>query len=87
MATQDQIDEVFSAIRTELGKAICKYPSMCTAHDGHSVLREEFEELWTEVKVKQGHRDEDKLYAEAIQTAAMAVRFAIDICLGGRAQK
>jgi hypothetical protein len=53
-----------------------------SAHEGISVLREEFEELWDEVKRNQakGEQKVELMKAEAIQVAAMAVRFLIDIC-------
>lgn len=67
----------------ELLKAIRKYPPFNGCHEGYAVLLEEVDELWTEVKVKQGERDVDALKAEAIQVAAMALRFYIDCCKPG----
>jgi len=51
-----------------------------SAHEAHSVLREEFEELWDEVK-KGGStpRDFEKMRKEAIQVAAMGLRFVRDV--------
>jgi hypothetical protein len=49
---------------------------MHSPHEGHSVLREEFEELWEEVRKR--HPDKAKMRAEAIQVAAMAIRFVQD---------
>lgn len=69
------LDDVYE----EVEKAMSKYPPFNSAHEGYSVLAEEVDELWEEVKVKQGNRDVDKLYAEAKQVAAMAVRFMVDI--------
>lgn len=43
-------------------------------HEAHSVLREEFDELWEEVKAKEP--DMGKIEREATQVAAMAIRMA-----------
>jgi hypothetical protein len=39
-------------------------------------LREEVDELWELVRGKQGKRDAQAMRIEAIQIAAMAIRFA-----------
>lgn len=43
--------------------------------------------LWAHVKVNQKLRDLPAMRAEAIQVAAMALRFVMDICDGGRGCK
>lgn len=68
------------AIEHELCKAEERYPSFHTAHEGYAVILEELDELWDEVKRKQGTRDKAKMRKEAVQVAAMAVRFILDIC-------
>jgi hypothetical protein len=45
-----------------------------------SVLQEEVFELQTEVFKKQTTRDIDKMRAEAVQVAAMAVAFIVECC-------
>lgn len=70
----------------ELRSAIKKYPKFNSPHEGYSILLEEVDELWEEVKIKQGKRDPEKLEKEAIQVAAMAIRFILD-CTGDSAQK
>ena len=64
----------------ELDRAIRKYKRFNSAHEGWSVLLEEVEELWDEVKLKKSKRRVRKMRKEAIQAAAMAVRFAMEIC-------
>lgn len=71
----------------ELSAAMRKFPPFNSAHEGFSVLKEEVDELWDEVKAKQGARDLAKMRKEAIQVAAMAMRFVIDVCDGERGQK
>jgi cation transport regulator ChaB len=51
-----------------------------SAHEGLSVLQEEVFELMLEVYKKPAKRSRDKLRDEAVQVAAMAVRFLNDIC-------
>lgn len=73
-------EEVLQRVIKELEYAMTMYPRFATAHEGSSVLREEFEELWEHVKVRQGKRNVIAMREEAIQTAAMALRFAIEVC-------
>jgi hypothetical protein len=46
-------------------------------HEGYAVILEELDELWEEVKEKQHPRD--RLRTEALQVAAMAIRFAAEL--------
>lgn len=47
----------------------------------------EVDELWDHVKVNQKRRNLDGMRKEAIQVAAMAVRFVRDVCDGHRGAK
>ena len=51
-----------------------------SAHEGYAVLLEEMDELKEEVRKKASERDKTKMEREAIQIAAMAVRFITDVC-------
>lgn len=55
-----------------------------SAHEGFAVLKEEVDELWDHVKVNQKKRDLEEMRKEAIQVAAMAIRFIHDVIDGGR---
>lgn len=67
-------------IRQELNRAIAKFPPMQSAHEGYAILVEEVEELWHEVKQSQKFNNQFELRDEAVQVAAMSIRFLIDIC-------
>lgn len=74
-------------IRHEYRAATAKFGPFNSAHEGYAVLLEEVDELWDEVKAKQGSRDLIKMRKEAIQVAAMAMRFVVDVCDSERGQK
>lgn len=72
-------EEAIAQVTFELNKAIETYPRFNSAHEGYAVLLEEVDELWDEVRVKQGSRDIVAMRAEAVQVAAMALRFLVDV--------
>lgn len=78
---QTVLDEVGS----ELSRALDRYPDMNSSHEGYAVILEELDELWDEVKKKPSERSKALMRGEAIQVAAMAVRFIVDICDEGDA--
>jgi glutamyl-tRNA reductase len=66
-------------VQDELDRALRKHPKWASAHEGWAVILEEVEELWEEVKVRQAKRRPKKMRKEAIQVAAMALRFALEV--------
>lgn len=78
------LDEVLDAIAQEVARAEAKWPPMNSAHEGWAVLMEEVDELWEHVRMNQKRRDIEAMRKEALEVAAMAVRFVRDICDGGR---
>ena len=66
-------------IGQEVMRARQKFRPFNSAHEGYAVLLEEVEELWQEVKRKQSSRDLERMQAEAVQIAAMAIRFLTDV--------
>jgi NTP pyrophosphatase (non-canonical NTP hydrolase) len=66
-------------VAEELGRARSKFGKFASAHEGYAVLLEEVDELWEEVKKNQRVRDVGLMRKEAIQVAAMALRFASDV--------
>jgi hypothetical protein len=74
------VANVLCAVAEELGRAFEKFPAFNSAHEGFAVLAEEVDELWDEVKKNSKTRSKDLMCAEAIQVAAMAMRFVLDVC-------
>lgn len=72
--------KLLGLVREELNSANEKFGPFNSAHEGWAVLKEEVDELWIEVKKKQSARSPDLMRGEAVQIAAMAIRFALDIC-------
>lgn len=65
-------------VKDELKRATDHHGSFNSCHEGYAVLAEELDELWDEVKANRGatHRG----VSEAVQVAAMALRFLVDLC-------
>ena len=57
-----------------------KWPKYSSAHEGFAVLLEEVDELKEHVWKQQTNRDLDEMRKEAIQIAAVALRFATEVC-------
>ncbi len=73
------------AVAAEVNRAREKHPKpFSSSHEGYAVLLEEVDELWEEVRKQTGVRSKEALRKEAIQVAAMAVRFIEDVCGGDR---
>lgn len=68
-------DEACAEIFAEAVAARRQFPAFNSAHEGASVLREEFEAMWDEVK----RDDLGAAITEAVQVGAMAIRFIADM--------
>lgn len=79
--------DVVGAVTDELNNAIAAWPAFNSAHEGFAVLAEEVDELWEHVKTNQRKRDLKAMRKEAIQVAAMAMRFALEVCDEGSGRK
>lgn len=80
-AFQYRTNVVISWLQRELHSAALKHDKMHTPHEGHSVIREELDELWEHVKQDTGRTPE--AIKEALQVAAMAIRYAVDLSDAG----
>ena len=75
----DKIAEVMTAVENELRSAVKAHGPMKSMHEGYAVILEEMDELWEHVRLKEKLRKKKDMREEAIQIAAMAVRFVIDL--------
>ncbi len=74
-------DHAVWEVERELARATEKFPPFNSYHEGYAVIKEEVDELWDEVKNSHGaDRAEviDAIRKEAVQVAAMALRFLED---------
>lgn len=62
----------------ELERARTLFGPMRSPHEGYATILEEADELWEKVKANVGRGPEAR--AEAIQVAAMAIRYVHDLC-------
>lgn len=66
---------VQAEIQAELARARSKFPDLRNGHEAHSVILEEFEEFWDEVKGDHPMMAR----AELIQVGAMVLRALEDV--------
>jgi hypothetical protein len=76
---EQRIKNLIEAVEDELRNAISQHPPMNSAHEGYAVLLEELDELKQEVWKKPAMRSKVRMAEEAIQIAAMAIRFVHDL--------
>jgi hypothetical protein len=72
-------DLVLACVMDEVERAQAKFKPYNSAHEGSSVIREEFEELWDEIKNNKAEGSAERQMQEAIQVAATAVRYVNDL--------
>ena len=78
MIIQDAI--ALNDVATELQRARRLFGgTFASAHEGYAVILEELDELKEFVFEKRETRNRRKMRAEAVQVAAMALRFAFDV--------
>ncbi|MBK7330566.1 MAG: hypothetical protein IPI85_16265 [Dehalococcoidia bacterium] len=71
-------------VQAELQRAESKFPGFNSPHEGYAVILEELDELWDEVKANRGLTP--SALAEAIQVAAMGMRYCLMILAKGAAR-
>jgi len=74
-------DDALKAIKDEYYRSRWEldYPEFRNYHEGISVIREEFEELWDEIKMNPKYRKEHKIKKEATQLGAMVLAFLTEL--------
>lgn len=75
-------EKVINSVMTELSNITSAHPPYNSAHEGYAILKEEVDELWDEVKNDKEPYRKARMYAEAKQVAAVAIKFLMDICEG-----
>ena len=70
---------VLKRVESEVARAQAKFKPYNSAHEGHSVIEEEFDELWDEIKNNKAEGSKERQMQEALQVAATAVRFIHDL--------
>lgn len=79
------VDQYLAQVKTELVRALRKYPAHPSLEHSLAVLREEYLELEQEVFRQHGARSSDALRTEATQVAAMATRLMLELDARGSA--
>jgi hypothetical protein len=82
---------VAEEVINELAVAQDGHGPMHSTHEGYAVILEELDELWDLIKINPRKLVSEEARArlkkdirkEAIQVAAMAIRFVIDVCREG----
>jgi len=72
-------EKVVLEVVEELQKAIEVHSLFTSAHHGYAIILEELDELWDEIKKKKCNRDVRNMRAEAVQVAAMAIKFIMSM--------
>jgi hypothetical protein len=73
----DKIALAIDAVHSEVKKAMIKHRPMASVHEAYGVILEEVDELFEEVRPDRGRTTEAQ--KEALQVAAMGVRFVLDV--------
>ena len=73
---------IVADVLKELDSAMNRYPAFNSRHEGYAILKEEFDEVWDLIKINHTKNPEcrNEMRKEAIQVAAMAIRFIYDCC-------
>ena len=75
---RDEIALLAAYAEAELRAALTHFAPFNSPHEGKAVIEEELDELWEHVKANSGQTEAARI--EAIQIAAMALRYAHDLC-------
>jgi hypothetical protein len=77
LAMRQELRDLCDEVLGELESALGRFPSFNSPHEGKAVIEEELDELWELVKANTGRGAEAR--TEAIQVAAMALRYVVDL--------
>lgn len=68
-------EDIFRLVNNELNETDIDKPKFNSIHEGYAVLKEEFDELWDEIKASKDFEANRMMVNEAVQVAAMAIKF------------
>lgn len=79
------LDKIAKMMVNEAITAVSKFPPFHSCHEGFAVIKEEYEELWEEIRLMKNSvnptkEQKEKARKEAVQLGAMAIRFIFDMC-------
>jgi hypothetical protein len=74
-----QRSQALMEVLAEFERATLINGSFHSAHEAYAIMLEEVDELWDEVKKNSSKRDYNNMRLEAVQIAAVALRFLVDI--------
>jgi hypothetical protein len=86
--TNKMITDIVDTVLSELTAALDRYPPFHSAHEGYAIIKEELDELWEAIKLKQldsydiggvNTTRTRRMQREAAQVAAMALRFLCEM--------
>ena len=78
---RQKASKTLEAIKAEYEWAIAHHKTFNSAHEGYAIIKEEFDELWEEIRKKDAVRSKAAMAEEAIHTSAMLLRFLVEICV------
>lgn len=77
---EKKLIDAIEQVENEVLRAKEMYPNdFVNQHEGYAVLLEEVDELWDEIKKNQKNYDLKAQRKEAIQAAAMLMRFIVEL--------
>lgn len=79
MDRDNALSQASAAALAEARNACLKFAPFTSVHEGYAVILEEMDELWDECKKRDV--DKGRLRVEARHCAAMALRFAAELCM------
>ena len=74
LAHSEVLTDMVGSVTEEYLDAVSKFGPFSSAHEGYAVILEELDEMWAEIK----RNDIRRAREEAVQVAAMAIRFLVD---------
>ena len=80
-ASKCSMSKFSTMVEAEIAFARREYAPINSAHEGYSVILEELDEFWEQVRLERGDRSKEKMVSELVQVAAMAQRTAEDLSL------